>query len=103
MRRCLPLRDRNAKVSDAHLTVVVKQHVGGFEVPMEHSLCVRSGQSPAQLPRDVRHLFGGETADTSDERCEVLALDELHGEKHCRVCVADVEHATDGRMGDLPC
>ena len=38
------------------------------------------------------------------EQCgEILALDELHREEDLAVGLADVEHAADGRVGNLPC
>ena len=36
-----------------------------------------------------------------DEGREVLALHELHRQKHLIVDFADIEHAAHGRMGDL--
>src|SRR5213075_2832657 len=56
----------------------------------------------ADLPRDLDAALGGKTSDAMEQRAEVFALDILHGNEMLAVHVADVVHAADVRMRDLP-
>ena len=96
-----PARDREAEVRDARAAAAVDHDVGGLEVPVQHALVVRRREPRAELARDVERLVGGKPADAPQERGEVLAVDELHGEEVLPVDLADVVDAADVGMRDL--
>ena len=83
------------------MPVVVDQHVAGLQVAMQDPLCMRGGETSAELSRDVGDLLGRQAADASKQRGEVFAFDQLHREEHDAVGVTDVEHAADGGMRNL--
>jgi hypothetical protein len=68
---------------------------------MKHSLRVRRCKTRAQLPPDVDNLLRRQAADAAQQRREIFAADQFHGEKDHALGFADVEDATDGRVGNL--
>jgi hypothetical protein len=68
---------------------------------MQHTAVVRRGQRSAQLACEIGGSVFGKSADASQRRGEIFAVDVLHGEKQMAVDLADVVHAADVRMGDL--
>ena len=91
-----------AEVGDAHVALAVEHEVRGLEVPVQHALLVRGGEPGAELSRDVEGLVGRQTADAPQERREVLAVHQLHGQEEVALRLPHVVHAADRRVGDLP-
>ena len=69
---------------------------------MNHAAFVRSGQTCANLPGDLDGFVAGKSADSPDQRSEILAIDVLHGQKWNTVGISDIKYAADIGMRDLP-
>ena len=91
-----------AEVGDAHVALAVEHQVRGLEVPVEDTLLVRGGEPRAELPRDVERLVGRQPADAPQERREVLAVHQLHGQEEVALRLPHVVHPADRRVRDLP-
>ncbi len=91
-----------AEVGEADLALAVEHHVRGLQVAVEHALLVRRGEPRRHLPRDVQGLVLREPPDAAEERREVLPVHELHRQEVLTLGLADVPHAADGRVRDLP-
>ena len=94
-------RNRNAEIADAHEAVIVDQDIRRLQIAMKHALSVRRRKTRAQLPPDVDDLLRRQAADAAQQRREIFAADQLHGEKDHALGFADVEDAADSRVGDL--
>src|SRR5256885_991664 len=70
-----------AEVGDLRAAAAVNHDVGGLQVPVQHSLVVRRGESRAELVRDLDCLVRRKPADAPQQRGQVLAVDVLHGEE----------------------
>jgi hypothetical protein len=89
------LQHGEAEVGEAHLAGAVEHHVAGLEVAMQDAGVMRRRQAGADLPRDVDGLVLGQPPDPPQQRREILAVDELHGQERLAAEVADVVDATD--------
>ena len=56
----------------------------------------------AELAGDVERLVGRQPADAPQERGEVLAVDQLHGQEEVALRLPHVVHAADRGVRDLP-
>ena len=70
---------------------------------MQHSTAMSGGEAGTQLLRDLNRFVFGQASDAPQQRLQVLAVDEFHGEKEHAFALANVIHATDVGMRDLPC
>ena len=68
---------------------------------MKDARVVGRGQRGGEALRDLDDLGGGQRARAFEASRQVLAFDQLHGEKRSAGVVADVVDPADGRMGDL--
>jgi hypothetical protein len=57
-------------------------------------------ESGAELSGDFDRLVGGKSADATQERREIVAVNKLHREKVRAFHFSDVENATDVRVRD---
>ncbi len=96
-------RDRgHAEIGDARTAAAVDHHVVRLQIAMQHARVVRGGHARAQLPRDLERLVRRQPPDATQQRRQILSIDELHREELESVDVADVMDAADVRMRDLP-
>ena len=51
-------RDRDAEVGDPDPSILIDQDVRGFEVAMQHALCVRRGEPGTELVGDLDDPLG---------------------------------------------
>src|SRR5208283_1434336 len=68
----------------------------------QHSTAMSGGEPGTQLLRDLDSFVFGEASDAPQQRLQVLAVDEFHGEKEHAFALANVVDATDVGMRDLP-
>ena len=103
VRRRRSRSDRDAEVGDADAAVVVDQDVGRLEVAVQHALRVRGREAGAQLAGDFERpspTAAGPTRRSSAARSSPCTSSI---EKNTMPSVfADVEHAADRGMRDLP-
>jgi hypothetical protein len=97
-----PRRARKAEVGDADAAVAVQHDVRRLEVAVHDAAVVRGGQPGADLPRELDRAILREAPDAAEQRREILAVHVLHREKRVAFVLADVVHAADVRMRDLP-
>ncbi len=76
--------------------------LASLRIAVDHPVRVRGGQSVAELPPDVQHLFLRNSSEPAEERGEIFAPDELHRVEELAGIFSDVEHAADRRVRDLP-
>ncbi len=82
---------------------------------MQHALCMGRGQPGADLCANLRRLVGRKAPDPTQQRGQVLPIDELHREERARLSKPnppaaaagrleepDIVHAADVGLGDLP-
>src|SRR5580704_5764634 len=69
---------------------------------MNHATVVRSRQTGAGLTSDLGCFVGREAANATHQGGQVLAVNIFHGQESNAICIADVEHAANVGMGDLP-
>ena len=100
--RSVLAQDGDAEVGDDRAAMVVDQDVGRLQVAVQHALGVGGGEAGAQLACDLEHTFRGETAHAAQQRRQVLAVHQFHGKEHDAGVFADVEHAADRRVRNLP-
>ena len=62
---------------------------------------MRGCQTGADLVRGLQSLVRRQTTYAAQQRCKVLAVDVLHGEKVLPVHLADVVYTTDIRVRNL--
>ncbi len=79
----------------------VEHHVGGLEIAMQHAAIVRGGQPGRNLAPDVERLVGRQTADSLEQRGQVLAVDVLHRQEVRAVELGDVVDAAHVRVRHL--
>ena len=89
------------EIHDADLAAAIDHDVGGLEVAVEHALLVRGGETGADAAREFEGLVGGKAADAAEQRGEILAVDELHGDVVEALVDADVVNAADVGVRDL--
>jgi hypothetical protein len=90
------------EVGDSHVAFTVEHDVRRLQITVEDTLVVRGGDTRADLSRDLDRLVAGKPADPAQQGAQVLAVDVLHGEVVVAVALADVVHATDVGVRDLP-
>ena len=77
----------------------VHQDVGRLDVPVDDAVGVGLGQGPAELDEQVVDGLRREPLGVPEDRLEVLAGDQLHGDRHPRLLVDEVvEHPDDARV-----
>ena len=69
---------------------------------MEHVAIVNRRQPRADLARDLGRLVRRQPPDASQQRRQVFAIHELHGQERRALRLADVVHAAHVRVTDLP-
>ena len=62
---------------------------------------MRRRQPGAELARDLGRLVRGEPADSSQQRSQIIAVDELHRDVLAPADIVDVVDATDVGVADL--
>jgi hypothetical protein len=90
-----------SKVGNAHPTSSVEHDVGGLQITVKQSAIMRSRKTSADLVRGFQSLVRWQTPYAAQQRCKVLAVDVLHGEKVLAVHLSDVVDTTDIRMRNL--
>ena len=91
-----------AKVRDAHPASAIEHDIGGFQIAMEKCRESCAAARPAHsLVRRLQSLVGGQAPDAAQQRCQILAVDVLHGEKVLALHLADVVDAADIWMRNL--
>jgi len=73
-----------------------------FQVAVDHTFGVSGVERGAGLVDDVGAFFEGEAPLLLDERREVFALDELHGDELHTIGFTEVEDADDVFLSDFP-
>jgi hypothetical protein len=90
-----PERAGHAEVSQFDLTIAgANQEVLRLHVAVDDPALVRRPQSPQQAVGQSDDAFGGEPAFAPDDRFEVGALDQLHGDEvgiAVRAVIVDVD------------
>jgi hypothetical protein len=89
------------KSGEPRVSAAVDHDVGRLEIAMQDAAVVRGRKARAHLPRDFDAFVGRQAADSPQQRREVLAVDELHGQEVTPIHVADVIHAAHVGMRDL--
>ena len=69
---------------------------------MNDAAFVGRGQTGTDLPRDFRGLVWRNPTNPADHRSKIFAINILHGQEESSVGFADVEHAADVGMRNLP-
>ncbi len=85
--------DRETEVGDAHPAVAVDHDVGRLEISVQHALVMSGRETRAQLPRDFVRLGRREVADPPQQRRQILAIHELHGQELLTLDFADIVNA----------
>ena len=80
----------------------VDHDVGGLQVAVQDAPLVRRGEAGAELARDLERLVRRAGARCAQQRGEVLAVHVLHREEVLALDLADVVHAADVGVRDLP-
>src|SRR3989441_742264 len=91
-----------SKVGDANLSGSIEHDVCRLQVAMDHAAFVCRRKTCANLPRDLRGLIRRKPADSADDRGEIFSIDILHRQKKGSIGFADVKHAANVGMRDLP-
>ncbi len=86
-----------AEVQDLHPAVRRDHDVGRFQVAVRDALAVGNTQGVGQRDGDVEELFERHAA-IPDERCDVLAIHEFHGEEVTQLGLLDRVDRDDRRM-----
>src|SRR5689334_18459063 len=68
---------------------------------MDDAALVSSGETRADLTRNLDGFIEGEAANPADEGRQVLAVNIFHREKRSAVRVADIEHTANVGMRHL--
>ena len=90
-----------SEIHDDDLAAAVDHHVGRFEVAVQHAFFVGGGEAGAELAGGLHRLVDGEASDAAQERAEVLAIHELHGDVVEAFGDTDVVDAADVGVCDL--
>ena len=67
-----------AEVHDADPAGAVEHDVRGLQIAMDHAALVGGREAGADLPRDLERLVLRQTADTPQQRRQILAVHVLH-------------------------
>src|SRR5438270_7609390 len=86
-----------AKVSDARLVILVDEHVGRFEIPMENPALMRIVNSLSYGLQISRSLPGRQRF-FPDKVCQALAFDVIHREVLLPLVLAHLVNGHDVRM-----
>ncbi len=73
-----------------------------LQVAVDHAFGVRCVERGAGLVDDVGAFFEGEASLLLDQRGEILAFDELHGDELHTIGFAKIENPDDVFLGDFP-
>ena len=60
------------------LPAPVNHHVGGFEVAVQNTRLVNGVKSGAELSGDLKRFVGRKSADATQQRRQIVAVDKLH-------------------------
>ena len=90
-----------SEIHDDDLAAAVDHHVGRFQVAVQHAFFVGGGQAGAELARGLDRLVHGQASDAAQQRAEILAIHELHGDVVQAFGDADVVDAADVGVRDL--
>ena len=91
-----------SKVGDANLSGSIEHDVCRLQVAVNHAAFVCCRKTRANLPRDLRGLIRRKPTDSADDRGEIFSIDILHRQKKGSIGFADVKHAADVGVRDLP-
>ena len=72
-----------AEVGDARAAATVEHDVARLEIAVQDAELVRRGEPGAELARDLRRLLGRQPADATEQRGQVLAVDDSIEKKCC--------------------
>ena len=96
-----------SEVRNTHPSPSIQHDIGRFEIAMHDSHLVSRRQARTNLAGEFHAFLGGQVADPSEQCCQVLTVDVLHGNEMedagANRDLADVMDATDVRMRDLAC
>jgi len=93
---------RQAEVCDPRPPPAVDHHVGRLQIAVEDALRVGRAQPRADLPGHLDGLVPGQTADTLQQRRQILSVDVLHGEEVLAIDLGHVVDPADVGMRNLP-
>jgi len=71
-------RDCDPEVGDSDSSILIDEHVGGFQVAMQNALGVSRSEPATQLVGDFEHAFRRQTAGALEKGREILSLHEFH-------------------------
>ncbi len=91
-----------SEVGDPRAAAAVDHHVGRLQIAVQDAALVGSGQPGTQLPRNLDRLLQRRSPEPAQDGAQVLAVDVLHRQEELAVGLADVVHATDVGVRDLP-
>ena len=89
------------EVRNAHSTLAVEHHIGGFQVPVQDSPLVSGSQPGTQLLSDIERLLFRQPADTAQQGRQIFTIDVLHRQEVLTVDLAHIVNSANVRVGDL--
>ena len=92
---------RQTEIHDQDAAGLVAHDVLRFQIAVNHAHAVSGFQRAAHLLNDLHRVFRERTFLFLDERSQVLAFDELHGDELHAIGIAQVIDADYILVGDL--
>ena len=63
---------RDAKIHDSYAALIIQHDIRGLQIPVQHPLVMSSGQSLANLSRNLQGLCSGYMPDTPQQIVQVI-------------------------------
>ncbi len=94
----LPGDDGQSEVGDPNTALLIDHDIGRFQVAMQYAMNVGGRQTRTELTGDVDGSRSGQSADSSQKRGQVFAVDVLHRDERRPIDLSEIVNSADVRM-----